>query len=165
MIGLWEDARLDLEAAGAEVVLVDFPVLSNYEGDCPRAPTIATRGLVSREYLQREIRDLPAWAWDDFLDANGDPALNTLADVDGASIFPHPEGALPDRYTGFDDDIAYYPAHIREHGASSFTDIPHLEGGVRGLERPAARTWRNGWTDSDWTPCCFPLPRTSGLPT
>ncbi|PVZ58486.1 amidase [Arthrobacter sp. H-02-3] len=131
---LWEAARRDLEAAGAEVVLVDFPVVSNYEGDRPGAPTIATRGLVSPEYLQREILDLSAWAWEDFLAANGDPALNTLAAVDGATIFPHPDGALPDRYAGFDDDIANYPGYIREHGAASLTDIPHLEGGLRGLE-------------------------------
>lgn len=131
---LWEAARRDLEAAGAEVLLVDFPVVSNYEGDRPGAPTIATRGLVSPEFLRREIVDLPAWAWDDFLAANGDPALNSLADVDGAAIFPHPEGALPDRYDGFDDDIADYPAHIRARAVASFTDIPHLEEGLRGLE-------------------------------
>lgn len=131
---LWEAARRDLEAAGAEVVLVDFPVVSNYEGDRPGTFSIATRGLVSPEYLRREIVDLSAWAWDDFLAANGDPALNTLADVDGAAIFPHPEGTLPDRYDGFDDDISDYPAHIREHRVSSVADIPHLEKGLRGLE-------------------------------
>ena len=47
IIDLWNAARRDLEAAGAEVVEVDFPVVSNYEGDRPGAPTIATRGLVS----------------------------------------------------------------------------------------------------------------------
>ena len=134
VIDLWAIARRDLEAAGAEVVLVDFPVVSNYEGDRPGAPTIATRGLVTPEYLHREIVDLSAWAWDDFLRANADPALASLADVDGARIFPHPEGALPDRYTGFDDDIAEYPAHVRANPVDSFTEIPELEGGVRGLE-------------------------------
>ena len=47
-------AKADLEAAGAEVVLVDFPVVSNYEGDRPGAPTIRTRGLVRKEFLDRE---------------------------------------------------------------------------------------------------------------
>ncbi|GAA5198380.1 amidase [Arthrobacter gyeryongensis] len=131
---LWEAARRDLEAAGADVVLVGFPVVSNYEGDRPGAPTISTRGLVSPEYLKREIVELSAWAWDDFLAANGDPALKGLADVDGTAIFPHPEGALPDCYDGFDDDIADYPAHIRAHAVASLTDIPHLEEGLRGLE-------------------------------
>ncbi len=144
---LWEAARRDLEAAGAEVVLVDFPVVSNYEGDRPGAPTIATRGLVGPEFLRREIVDLSAWAWDDFLSANGDPALNSLADVDGGAIFPHPEGALPDRYDGFDDDISDYPAHIRARRVASVTDIPFLEEGLRGLEetrRVDLEEWMDG---------------------
>lgn len=134
IIDLWEAASRALQAAGAEVVLVDFPAVTNYEGDRPGAPTIATRGLVSVEYLHREIVDLSAWAWDDFLRANGDPKLDRLADVDGALIFPHPEGALADRYYGFDDHIATYPAHLREHPVERFTDIPHLAEGLRGLE-------------------------------
>jgi amidase len=134
VIELWEAARRDLEAAGAEVVLVDFPVVSNYEGDRPGAPTIATRGLVSPEYLKREIVALSAWGWEDFLQANGDPALSTLADVDGSRIFPHPDGALPDRYTGFDDDIAEYPGWVRAHPGATWDDMPELEQGLRGLE-------------------------------
>ena len=135
VVDLWEAARRDLEAAGATVVEVDFPAVSNYEGDRPGAPTIATRGLVSPEYLRSEIVDLSAWAWEDFLDANGDPALRTLADVDSASIFPQPEGALPDRYTGFDDDFAEYPAWVRAHPGIGLEDIPRLEAGLRGLEK------------------------------
>ncbi|MBW9110280.1 amidase [Microbacterium ureisolvens] len=134
VLALWEKARIDLEAAGAEVVEVDFPAVTNYEGDRPGAPTIKTRGLVTEAFLQREIVDLSAWAWDDFLRANGDPALGRLDDVDGAMIFPHPDGALPDRYTGFDDDIATYPAQVREHPYASFADIPEIADGVRGLE-------------------------------
>jgi len=134
VIALWEAARADLEAAGATVVDVDFPVVSRYEGDRPGSPTIATRGLVTPEYLTREIVDLSAWAWEDFLAANGDPALDALAAVDGAEIFPQPPGALPDRYTGFDDDIADYPAWVREHPDATLDDMPELADGVRGLE-------------------------------
>jgi amidase len=147
VIDLFEAARRDLEAAGVQVVDVDFPVVSNYEGDRPGAPTIFTRGLVSGEFLQRELLDLSAWAWDDFLDANGDPNLNRLADVDGGRIFPHPDGALPDRYVGFDDDIASYPAHVRDHAVSSFLEIPHLEDGLRGLEQTRSidlEQWMDG---------------------
>jgi amidase len=147
VLALFEAARRDLESAGAEVIEVDFPAVSNYEGDRPGAPTIYTRGLVSREYLARELLDLSAWAWDDFLDDNGDPALNRLADVDGARIFPNPQGALPDRYTGFDDDIASYPAQVRDHPVNSFLEIPHLEQGLRGLEetrRVDLEDWMDG---------------------
>jgi amidase len=134
VMALFRAAQADLEAAGAEVVLVDFPVVSNYEGDRPGAPTIRTRGLVSREFLAREMLDLSAWAWDDFLRANGDPALNRLADVDGRLIWVHPPGALPDRADGFDDDIASYPQFIKDHPIESFADIPHLAEGLIGLE-------------------------------
>ncbi|WP_311258672.1 amidase [Microbacterium sp. WCS2018Hpa-9] len=134
VIARWEAARRDLDAAGATVVEVDFPVVTNYEGDRPGAPTVATRGLVSPEYLRREIVDLSAWGWEDFLQANGDPRLNTLAAVDGAGIFPHPEGALPDRYTGFDDDIAEYPDWVRANPGVGLEDIPELADGLRALE-------------------------------
>lgn len=147
VIALWESVRADLEAAGATVVEVDFPVVSNYEGDRPGAPTIKTRGLVSPEYLRREIVDLSAWAWDDFLAANGDPALDSLTQVDGATIFPHPEGALPDRYTGFDDDIATYPEQVRAHPYEALTDIPEFESGVRALvetRRVDLEEWLDG---------------------
>lgn len=134
ILALWERARAALLAAGADVVVTDFPLVSNYEGDRPGASTIATRGLVSPAYLKREIVDLSVWAWDDFLKANGDPELNRLSEVDGTRINPQPPGALPDRYTGFDDDIAHYPAHAGSHPCNDFREIPELEAGFRGLE-------------------------------
>ncbi|MDQ1126465.1 amidase [Microbacterium sp. SORGH_AS 505] len=145
VLELWRAAREDLEAAGATVVEVDFPVVSDYEGDRAGASTIADR--LPEGYLHREIVDLSAWAWDDFLEANGDPALSTLADVDGATIFPHPPGALPDRYTGFDDDIAEYPEWVRTHPGAGLDDMPELGAGLRALER-IRRTDLEEWMDA-----------------
>ncbi|GAB3604542.1 amidase [Microbacterium aureliae] len=144
---LWRAARRDLEAHGVEVVEVDFPVVSNYEGDRPGAATITTRGFVGADYLRREIVDLSAWAWEDFLRANGDPALSTLADVDGRTIFPVPPGALTDRYTGFDDDIAEYPDWVRRHPGATWDDMPELADGVRGLEE-SRRVDLEEWMDA-----------------
>ncbi|MBR9864810.1 MAG: amidase [Rhodobacteraceae bacterium] len=134
VIALWEAAKKALEAEGAEVITVDFPVVTNYEGDRPGAPKITNRYLLPEGYLKCEIVDLSVWAWDDFLKANGDTKIPDLAAVDGSKIFPAPDGALPDRYTGFEDDIADYPNHARQHPVDSFLDIPLLEGGLRGLE-------------------------------
>ena len=129
------------------MVLVDFPAVSNYEGDRPGAPTIRTRGLVSVEFLDREIMDLAAWSWDDFLRANDDPALNRLAAVDGNLIWVHPAGALADRAEGFGDDITAYPAFIREHSVASLLEIPHLAEGLRGLEE-TRRVDLEKWMDT-----------------
>ncbi len=135
VIALWNAAKSALEQAGASVVVVDFPMVTNYEGDRPGAPKISTRGLLPEGFLHHEITDLSVWAWDDFLKANADPNFARLADIDGSRIFPAPAGSLPDRYTGFEDDIADYPAHARAHPRDDFADIPTLEAGLRGLEK------------------------------
>ena len=135
VLDLFQAAGAALTAAGAEVVLVDFPVVTNYECDRQGAPSIKTRGLVSPEFLHREIVDLSAWSWDDFLRANGDSNIPSLDRVEGGRIWVHPPGALPDRVAGFDDDINDYPDFIRAHPIASFLDIPHMEEGLRGLEK------------------------------
>lgn len=141
IIDLFQAAAADLIAAGADVVLVDFPAVSNYERDREGAPSIKTRGLVSQEFLDREILDLSAWAWDDFLRANGDPEIPDLAAVDGSLIWVKAPGELPDRTQGFDDDINGYPEFIRTNPIESFLDIPHIEDGMRGLEETRKTDW------------------------
>ena len=132
---LFAAARADLEAAGAEVVETDFPVVSHYEGDRVDAPTIATRGLLPEGYLDEEIWDQSMWGWETFLRANGDPRLHRLEDVEGAAIFPQPPGALPDRYGELDFDLADYVTRAREVGVvEDVTTLPLLEGGLRALE-------------------------------
>lgn len=146
VIDLWQKARAELEAGGAEVIEVDFPLVSNCEGDRPGAPTVFTRGLVSKAFLHHELWDLSAWAFDDFLRANGDPELHRLADVDGAKIFPHDPGTLPNRE---DDLAAGMDEYVRmaERGITPWNEIPTLADGLRGLEQ-TRRMDLEDWMDS-----------------
>ena len=133
-MALWESAGRDLETAGATVIEVDFPIVSNYEGDRAGAPTINTRGLVPEQFLHNELNDLAVWAWDDFLKYNGDSGLSRLTQFDRTQIFPQPPGALPDRYDGFDDHLEEFPRIAAENRRASFTEIPKLGEGIAGLE-------------------------------
>ncbi|SFX91254.1 amidase [Pseudomonas sp. NFR02] len=146
VIELWQAARQALEAAGAEVIEVDFPLVSNCEGDRPGAPTVFTRGLVSKEFLHDELWELSAWAFDDFLRANGDPHLNRLADVDGPNIFPHDPGTLPNRE---DDLAAGMDEYVRmaQRGITSWDQISTVPDGLRGLEH-TRRLDLEDWMDT-----------------
>ncbi|MCF5142954.1 amidase [Pseudomonas sp. PA-6-1D] len=146
VIDLWEAARKALQAAGAEVIEVDFPLVSNCEGDRPGAPTVFTRGLVSKEFLHDELWELSAWAFDDFLRANNDPALNRLADVDGPKIFPHDPGTLPNRE---DDLAAGMDEYVRmaERGITPWNEISTVPDGLRGLEQ-TRRIDLEDWMDT-----------------
>ncbi|WP_428514758.1 amidase [Roseovarius sp.] len=146
-VRLMERACAALKAAGAQVIRTDFPLVTRYEGDRPGAPTIRTRGLVPDAFLDREVRDLSAWSWDTFLRLNADPRLSRLSDVDGDRIFPRPDGALPDRYLGFDHDIAEYPAIARAQAVEDFRDIPWLAEGLEGLEA-TRREDLEAWMDA-----------------
>jgi amidase len=146
VIELWEQARQTLEAAGAEVIEVDFPLVSNCEGDRPGAPTVFTRGLVSKEFLHDELWALSAWGFDDFLQANGDPKLNRLVDVDGPLIFPHDPGTLPNRE---DDLAAGMDEYVKmaERGITPWDQISTLPDGLRGLEQ-TRKLDLEGWMDA-----------------
>ncbi|OHV89579.1 amidase [Mesorhizobium sp. ORS 3428] len=133
VLALWQQAARDLEALGAEVVEVDFPVVSNYERDRPGARSMVDLGLVPQEFAAREIWDLSIWSWDDFLRANADPALPDLASVDGPKIFPQPPGTLPDRYGDDGFDLAEYVERARK-GVAPLETIPAIEAGLKGLE-------------------------------
>lgn len=146
VIDLWHAARQALEAAGAEVIEVDFPLVSNCEGDRPGAPTVFTRGVVSKEFLHDELWELSAWAFDDFLRANDDPALNRLVDVDGPNIFPHDPGTLPNRE---DDLAAGMDEYVRmaARGITPWNEISTVPDGLRGLEQ-TRRIDLEDWMDT-----------------
>lgn len=133
VIDLWQQARRALEAAGAEVVEVDFPLVSNCEGDRPGAPTVFNRGIVDPAFLHHELWDLTAWAFDDFLRANGDPALNRLVDVDGPLIFPHDPGTLPNREGDLAAGMDEY-VKMAQRGITPWDQIDTLADGLRALE-------------------------------
>lgn len=134
VIDLWEAARKTLEEAGADVVEVDFPLVSNCEGDRPGAPTVFNRRIVSPEFLNDELWELSGWAFDEFLRANGDPELNKLADANGPLIFPHDLGTLPNREGDLAAGMEEY-VNMAKRGLKAYNQIASVPDGLRGLEK------------------------------
>ncbi|KAK0821312.1 hypothetical protein LTR75_000785 [Friedmanniomyces endolithicus] len=98
VISLWKRARADLEALSAEVVETDFPLVTNYEDDSVSGHANNVVGF-DPNWNAIERGELVAYSWDDFLAANDDSKIKSLADVDGSQLFPaRPEGYPPDRW-------------------------------------------------------------------
>ena len=134
---LWEAARARLEALGAEVVEVDFPLIEQYEGDHPGGENVGSLGVLPDGWMDTEFNHFLAYGWNDFLLANGDPSVPSLATVDADQIFPTPEGALPDRYEEVEDYENRYRATVAlaEAGIPDPRDRPDFAEGLRALVR------------------------------
>lgn len=111
-LALWDRARERLEALGAEVIEIDFPLIEKYEGDRPGQENVAALGVLPEGWMDTEFNHFLAFGWDDFLRANGDPAIPDLSAVDPDTIFPTPPGTLPDRYEEVDDYENRYRATV-----------------------------------------------------
>ena len=120
VLDLWERAKERLEALGAEVVITDFPLIEKYEGDRPGQENVAELGVLPEGWMDTEFNEFLAFGWDDFLRANGDPAIPSLASVDPDEIFPAPPGTLPDRY----EEVEDYPNRYRATVAMAKAGIP-----------------------------------------
>jgi amidase len=160
MLALWESARADLEAAGAEVIETDFPVVSNYEADRAGAPSVLTRGIVPHDFFDVELWELSMWGWDTFLALNGQAGLDRLALVDGPSIFPrHPEDTLDQLTTDIDVDIAEYVTRAQTDGVPDPFDSdisPVVRAGLEGLEETRRIDLDDWLRDNNFDAAIFP---------
>ncbi|KAA8904436.1 hypothetical protein TRICI_005486 [Trichomonascus ciferrii] len=132
-IKLWEKARKDLEALGAEIVLVpDFPALSAYENEdllpehCLRRP---------KDWNAMERGGLIAHAWNDFLKSFKDPNMPDLSSVDVFNIYPDALRTEPElRHFEKANAIQYHKLNEYLKNSASLLEVEGLEQAVRALE-------------------------------
>lgn len=155
---LWDRAFGDLRALGAEVVEVDFPVVSNYEQDRPSADGPAERGLVPPNWRALEGGTITAMALDQFLRENGDPALNSWADVDGDTVFPTDDAPVAVWITrargGF--DWQRLAELVKQGLPESYDDVPDIDHLLRGLEQARTADFEDWLTENGLDAVVFP---------
>jgi Asp-tRNA(Asn)/Glu-tRNA(Gln) amidotransferase A subunit family amidase len=106
ILSVWQKARTDLEKLGAQVIAVDFPLVTNYENDSVSKIANNLRGAPPW-WNDYERGELVAKCWDDFLKANGDARLPSLKSVDPNLFFPKPAGYVPDLFAEAKNFINY----------------------------------------------------------
>ncbi|KAK2613026.1 hypothetical protein QQS21_000955 [Conoideocrella luteorostrata] len=137
---LWEQARKHLEACGATVVEVDFPLVSTYEDYEPDGVQWANIRNLPENWLVVERCELISHAWDDFLVSNAQPGLDSLTCVDPDLIFPLEPGSLQGE-TEEDNQLSWqkivdYP----RHKASAMEKLPGMEQALQALENARKET-------------------------
>lgn len=155
---LWERAAADLRKLGAEVVEVDFPVVSNYEEDRPEAEGLPARGLVPPTWRSLEGGTLTAMALDEFLRENGDPELSSWADVDGDTVFPVENAPVPVWITrargGF--DWQRLAELVKQGLPASYDDVPELAHLLQGLEKARKQDFEDWMVEQEIDLVVFP---------
>jgi len=145
IIKLWQNAREALESCGAVVIETDFPLVTTYESNADKGHLVTVAGL-PEGWSSMERCELVAHIWDDFLIANGQEGLNSLAHVDPDTIFPLAPGSLkgtPDAANALRwDEMVKYP--LRR--PASIFDIPGLRQGLEALEN-ARKEKLEKWMD------------------
>jgi Asp-tRNA(Asn)/Glu-tRNA(Gln) amidotransferase A subunit family amidase len=150
VVELWKNAATILEGLGATIVEVDFPVVTNFEK--PSGGQGEQREIEASAPPHRndfDLSQLMAYAWDDFLKANGDATVATsLAQIDSATIFPRPPGSVPDRYDSADPLVRHTDvvAHITDGRVATY-DTPGLGAALKKLEA-SRRSDFEDWLDS-----------------
>lgn len=131
---LWDETCRKLQLLGCKVVEVDFPLVTNYEGDRSGAPNILNRGLIPKEFLHSESWDLSIWALDDFLRYNNDPSIPNLGSADPSKISLRDPGSLPNNEGRLAVDMSKY-IEIAKEKLTHWKDLSYLQAGLLGLEK------------------------------
>lgn len=141
ILALWRQVERQLIDLGADVVHVDFPVVSEYEGDRDGASTLAGNGYVPADWDETEIGDLVSCCWKQFLHLNGEGPETRLEHTPPAMIHPDPPDAVDTRrrasaHEGRDefryDRIVEY---ARSSSGRPLDEFPALGAVMEGLER------------------------------
>ncbi|GES59390.1 amidase family protein [Aspergillus terreus] len=142
---LWETTRRALEACGATVVEVDFPVVTVYEAKAHTGEIVNVKDLPA-DWHSKERCQVVAHAWDDFLIANAQPGLESLSCVDPDMIFPLAPGSLrgtPDAANQLRwHEMVEYP----KAKPGSIFEIAGLEQALKALEAARKETFEK-WMD------------------
>jgi amidase len=135
VVDLWNNARKVLESLGATVEEVDFPVVTRFEAPTATRANSPVESIAPPHHNEVDMCQLMAYAWDDFLAANGDPNATSLAQVDSGTIFPRPANSVPDKYDSNDPLVRHTDvvAHITNDRVPTY-EIPGLGTALQNLE-------------------------------
>jgi Asp-tRNA(Asn)/Glu-tRNA(Gln) amidotransferase A subunit family amidase len=147
VINLWERARKALEACGATVIELDFPMIEVYEARAHTGEFINVKNM-PKEWPATERGVLVAHVWDDFLRENAQPEFPSLSSVDPDCIFPLMTGTLAGAVESFDNMTWAEMVNYPKTRTKSIFDVPGISEAVSALEDSRKETFEQ-WMDKN----------------
>ncbi|KAF2845532.1 amidase signature enzyme [Plenodomus tracheiphilus IPT5] len=147
---LWETTATDLQALGAELVYMDFPLITNYENDSISGEANNVDGRPA-DWNLLERGHLIAQAWNEFLVHNNDRNIKSLTDIkDSSMLFPKPKDYLPDKFLEVRNWIDYpgLPSLLSKIREKSIHDVEGMEKALKALESQRKRDLED-WMDNN----------------
>ncbi|KAH7407401.1 amidase family protein [Cadophora sp. MPI-SDFR-AT-0126] len=105
VLKLWETAKATLESLGATIVSADFPLITNYENH--GLETTMNVSGAPPDWATHERSTLLAYAWADFLAANGDINIPSAKEVNTNKIFPRSIEEIQWKYSEIANLVGY----------------------------------------------------------
>ncbi len=166
---LWRQTKADLKASGACVEIIpDLPVLRAYE-EMLRKPGTANASsehpYLPSDWNAAERGTLIAHAWEDFLENNQDPHIQSLTQVDPKRIFPHlPRDNPQVKFTEPANAVqwAKLAGYVADRASSTrpdksvIYDVPDLENAVKALEEIRTRYFEDWLSTQKFDFVAFP---------
>ena len=168
---LWRRAHADLVAAGASVEIIpNLPFLRAYEQMQHKPENEDEDATSPLPYLPDEWNAvergvLIAQAWEDFLQSNDDPLINSLSQVQPTQIFPHlPHDDPQIKFTEpgnaiLWDKLASYVVDSTlstRPDKSPIYDTPHLGDAAKALEQIRIRFFEDWMSAQNYDMVVFP---------
>jgi amidase len=145
ILRLWKKAARDLSKLGAEVIPVDFALMSAYEKEPAAENPIVMSGLIPAEWWADynnldsynnclEFKYLNPYSWERFVADNHDPNYPSWRVIDPAQVFPNPPGTVEDR-RHIPSDNWEQAKKIIEAGIQPYESLPRFGEALLGIER------------------------------
>ncbi|RDW75198.1 hypothetical protein BP6252_06340 [Coleophoma cylindrospora] len=146
VLALWEGARKDLEGLGAEVVTVDFPVVTKYEDDSVSGIVNNVAGFPD-DWNSVERGLMVAKGWDKFLMEAG--VETGLKDVDGQKLFPKHADNMTEYFLE-GRNMMNYPnlVTLAQENPGSLWEIPGIGEALKALEQMRKEVFED-WLEAE----------------
>ncbi|MGM9949725.1 MAG: amidase [Lysinibacillus sp.] len=132
ILKLWKDAVRQLEACGAEIIEIDFPLQALYSSSPTQLKPFEEKGYLPKGWMETERTKLNPMFAELFLKSCESDDYPSWASLDSTFTFPNPAESVDEKRNA--NRLYDHITHYVQGGLPSLSEVPGLVDGLKGLE-------------------------------